>query len=561
MKIPEKSLGRWAQDIIDQCMVSQKQRCNDGALFKEYYFNGSGSGKMATYNKCGSHIDRMASTLFSPNDVHFQLTFETPDKRYLSMGKTSGRYLSYEFHRNDVDLAVGSAVEWALVKNSTFIKTVWGHEGFQSSVVQPEVMGVFREDICGLERQEAFNHQIFLTPGQFANLVNGHPEEGELNAQVQMMQSSKTEDALDADYFHQVIIGGINPVQTTSGNSPQYGMSQVFGGPLATLAPEVKSNLIILNELWVRDDERDDWTTIQMVSPDIVIEGKLRRRNICGVEGETPFEQICPNHIEGYFWGRSELAPLRPIQDQINRRMGEIDRISRLRAKPPRMISGTSGITDQIKQSMNSPGGYFVESNPSVKQESLAPEMPPELPQQVATLIEYFDDVGGFPAVTQGQGEQGIRSGVHAETLMKSASTRMRDRAMLVERQCGNVGDFCLKLLQHKIAKSFKTKDGEEFLLSQLPDDVKVEVDSHSSSPAFSTETTQQALTLLKVGAIDPIEFIQLTHPAMEDILLDKAEERQKAAQEEKEDITKEAKKDPKLFEKLISSMFSGKKR
>lgn len=554
MKWDDKDVVQFSEDIVRQCLSSQKQRVTDYGYFKQYYYTSSDSGTPALYGRCFPHIDRLASYLFSPSEVHFQINLDVTDKKWIESCKTAGKYLSFEFHRTGMDLQFSNSLDWALCKGSAFLKTIWGHDGFEGSVVQPECMGVYREDITDLDRQEAFVHQVILTKTQFERLLDGNPEKEKILEKIIASKSETAEDAFNDSIMHQIIIGGTRPVGTAGGQagSPTFGMSQVFGGPTPDLAPDVKSNLILLNELWVWDDEREDYTTIQYVNPGIVIEGKLRRRNLCGIKGEHPFKQVCANHTEGYFWGRSELAPLILLQDALNRRMQEVDRISRLRAKPPQLVTGAT-ISDNDKVALQTPNGFVsVGQAANFSHKTVAPELPPELFEQIQQIIGFFDDVGGFEAITKGQGESGVRSGVHAETLVRTATPRLRDRALQIERQCGDVADFCFKMLQQKSARAFRAKDDTEFLLHQIPEGSKVSVDSHSSSPAFSNETKQLAMELLKAGAITPQDFITLTHPPMEDVLEEKAEERAKHASEEQEEAVKAAKKDPSLWSKIL---------
>ncbi len=560
MKLPKKDIGNWASEIAQQCFVSTKQRVSDAAMWKEYFYNGTNDGRLATLNLCFPHIDRMASSLFSPADTHFSISFDQEKPKPINLqAKVAGRYLSQEFHRRGVDLEFAAGLEWALMKGSAFLKMLWGHEGLDPMIVQGEAMGVLNETICGLDRQEAFCQRIFMTEGMFDLLIADHPKEEELRAAASNMKSSKTEDEMENDYFHQIVIGGTNPLYPVGQSNNTPGIAQVFGAPVPELSPEVKRNLICLNELWVQDDERGDWTTIQFVEPNIVIEGELRHRNLCGIQGEQPYRQICPNPMDGYFWGKPELQPLRSLQDMLNRRINEYDRVSRLRSNPPRAFYGTTGLTDNEKLAISSPGGYFTPQGPNAKSEALAPDLPPELQIQIGELIGWFDLVGGFENITKGQGESGVRSGSHADTLVRMASARLRDRSLLIERQVADVADLCFKFLQNKNAHQFQTKEGLTFLLDQLPEDSRIHVDSHSSSPAFAQESKQVAVELLKVGAITPKDFILLTHPPMEDILVEAAEEREKAAAAEKKEIYQEAKKDPSLMAKLVGLL--GKKK
>ena len=115
-----------------------------------------------------------------------------------------------------------------------------------------------------------------------------------------------------------------------------------------------------------------------------------------------------------------------------------------------------------------------------------------------------------------------------AATLARNSSPRMRDRALLVERQCAELGDFALKMLQAKDAEVFKASK-LEFMLNQLPDDAKVTVDSHTSSPVYQEDSERKAFALHKAGAIDAEDLIMLTHPMHEDTLRARAKQRAEA--------------------------------
>ena len=51
-----------------------------------------------------------------------------------------------------------------------------------------------------------------------------------------------------------------------------------------------------------------------------------------------------------------------------------------------------------------------------------------------------------------------------------------------------------------------------EFTFYDLPENCKVTVDSHSSSPAFAHEMKQDLFDLIKVGAITPKELLEHLH-------------------------------------------------
>jgi hypothetical protein len=444
------------------------------------------------------------------------------------MGRIGAHYLNYEFHRRNVNSAFAQGLDWALIKGCTFLNVLWQKDGFEPYVMQPEMVGVLREDVNGLHRQEAFVTTSYISMDQFKQYAKGRPDEEKLLKKVRSRaKNERIEDKFNNDFYHQIIIGGIaSQGQPLSGKAS----AQIFGMPVPKLAPKVMQNLLVCHTLWVQDDDREDWTTIQMIEPDIIIEGKIKRRNLSGVKGETGIVQICPNQVDGYFWGISEFDPLRPLQDQVNLRVADINRILKKRARPSAIGMGLQGDSDQIKKALDSPDGIFVDSGPSGgKYQPVLPDAPTDAFESLKNTVDMFYEVAGSSPIMRGQGESGVRSGVHAETLVRTASPRLRDRALTVERQCGDIGDFCFKLLQAKEPRAFCTEAGDEFLLSQLPDDAKVTVDSHTSSPAFSEDNKQMALALKKVGAIDDESLIEMLQPPNMDELIHKARERAQA--------------------------------
>lgn len=480
--------------------------------------------------------------LFSPTDVRYafegDLALQPPDIDLLSSG---ARYLNREFHRCNVDMNFGQAVLWALVKGACLTKTLWGDEGLEPWLVQPELFGVLREDIADLDRQDAFVETTYMTPSAFKRtldvgwgpyLVDPHPEREQILDEVADTLKNRADDAapIQDQYLMQIVVGGTGPVSTTqSGGQAMVNFSSV---PKPMLSPDVARRLVRLDELWVVDSELDDYTTIRLVE-DIVIEGKLQRRNLSGVKGEHPYSKVCPNEVDSYFWGMSEVAQVYKLQDLLNTQIRRLQEVTALKADPPRALIGFTGITDDKYNALRRPGGKITEDNPNAKIENLSPEVPQEiLVERINATIQYFDDVAGFTPVMMGLGDQGVRSQAQAQTLTRNSSPRMRDRALAVERQAVEQGEFALKLLQAKEAEVMQTEKKQQFLLGQLPQPYRVTIDSHTSSPSFQEDTRNLAIALKRLGVIDDEDTIMLTHPPHEDMLILKA--RQKAEMQAK---------------------------
>ena len=529
MKLPSRHIGPWTKEIITECRVSVETRRQAGKTWQALYYNGS-EGAQAKDNLCYSHVDKLSAYLFSPSDVRFDCSFEVDETpRWYGAADITSRHLTREFKRTRCGLAFAQAVDMALIKGCSLIKLTWGAKGFHPHLVKPEMFGVMREDIEDLDEQDAFVFSYYLTPAQFERMMVGHPKATAIIDEVVETKTSIYREDYEQDYFHEIVAGGTQPISYTS-STGQRGSVAYTGMPQAQLSPQVAERLIRVDECWIMNDEaRDgqgDWTTIRMVG-DTVIDGEYRYRNMCDIPGQNPFIKVCPNEIPGYFWGRSELATVVRPQLWLNERLDDIDRIFKRQANPSRAFTGFSAITDEKARILGSPGGVLTDAQaPNAKIETLAPNMPSNALEYISMIHKVFEEAGGFTPMTSGQGDVGIRSGAQANTLLKTSSPRLSDRALVVEEQCATFGDLCLRLAQVKDARVFtQPKKGvfgkvNEFTLAQLPDDIQVSVDSHTSSPAFSGDTAQLAFALAARGAIDGEALIKMTHPPYQDELI-----------------------------------------
>ena len=218
----------------------------------------------------------------------------------------------------------------------------------------------------------------------------------------------------------------------------------------------------------------------------------------------------------------------------INARVNGINRILRLQEDPPKKFQGTNGVNQNVLAKLNKPGGYFSDSNPNANVQNMAPEISGDLRASHHEYERMFDEMGGLPPIAKGHGESGVRSQGHAETLVRMFSPRFKDRALLVERDVESCGGLVLDLCRAHVDKKMLAwmppeaagvekmvepipfirppVQGQvpvQFAFGDLDDDVKVAVDSHSSSPAFAMEAKQLAFDLLKVGAMDAIQLVE----------------------------------------------------
>lgn len=570
MQVPSTNIASWAAGIIDKCSGSRDDRINRGSLYRNMYLTGSEDGDPAVYPKTFAYIDNLSSYLYSPVELRFGI------EKYGSStaaDRAKAHAAASELHRylrqSNVDMMIEEAVIWALVKGKCFIKMLWGADGFEPYLVQPEMMGVLREDITSLDEQEAFFHSTYVTPDRFAQIVENRPDSKEILEKVKkyIHPANAGNNPDSNNMLKQVIIGGLNPFRaSSSGKTQSRGIVDWLGGPSPSVSPQVLSSLVRIDELWIKDSERNDYTTIQIVGNDILLEGKNIHRNLIAdqfdpdnkqkklpsnddnpLSGHHPFLEFCPNKLAGYFWGRSEICNIALLQLMMNNRVDGINKLLRRQENPPRMFSGGTGPSQQQYAKQNKPGGYLVDNSIGGKIQDLSPALPEGLWESLHEMEAMYDKMAGFTPTLQGRGESGVRAGGHSESLTKNASPRFKDRALGVERSVESLGGLGLDYLKAHVGskltawvmpndKSIETSieidpllaeppvTGMlpiEFTFAQLPEKCKVVVDSHSSSPAFSHETRGLLFDLFKAGALDKKQLITHTDPPGSDSMLE----------------------------------------
>lgn len=568
LNIPTKDLGPWCAELTNACYTSLQGRRQRGAAFRNLYLTGAEDGSPQTYRKTYSYIQTLAAMLYSPLDLHFAVSPSGPaGPRTRAMGRAAATNLGDYMRSGNVDTVIEDAVEWGLVKGKTFVQLEWTRNGLQPTMVQPESMGVYREDITSLDKQDAFVHSTWMTPARFADLVANHPKRTQMMRDViaQAKPAGDVQPAEQNNTARQVIIGGqLYPyrAQGSPGAGQGKGLVNWLSGPTPELDAQTVAELIRLDELWVWDRMHDDWVTFQLVG-NTVVDGDVQFRNIFAegdpntksrwvdsnernpLSGHHPFVQICPNPLPDYFWGWSELMNVAALQLAINNRVNGINRLLRLQEDPPWLIHGPNigSRVDQIRSKLRRPGGWHIENSPGLKVDKMAPDLPQGLWESLHEWVAIFDAMGGFMPVVQGKGEEGVRAQSHAETLVRMASGRFKDRALGTERQVAEVGGLSLDLVRAKTTEilpywvkesevgPFKGKQLDPelweppapgmvalgFQMAQLTDQYKVTVDSHSSSPLFSDDARKLVMALAQRGAITTEGLIRALRPPSEE--------------------------------------------
>ena len=519
MRIPTKDLERefFYRDLIEKCMVSLIERKGDYASLRAWFLFGAGPDENpALFNKIYPHIDQLTSFLYSAETTRFSINVgaSVAGQEHIKIPRLTAA-LNDEWLNSNCDQVFSSALTWALVFNSTFIKLVVNN-GIHPYMVEPSSIGVLREDVTYTDRQEAIVQTYYITKSDLYNRLYSHPKREEIVKKIQVAMHTKTEDMPEG--LDRLIISQSNPTIFGNVNLDLYGTNRYKA--------RVAEDTVKMYELWVWNDETQDYQVVTMADPDIFIYDRPGASVF--LKGELPFIQICPNPQFDYYWGQSEVARLNLLQAVRNNRMSEILDLLSKQVSPPKVFSGFMGITDEKAFAFNRPGSFVSSDMPNAKVDSIAPEMPASLFEVIHEIDAMFAEASGISSVLSGRGEQGVRSAGHASQLARLGSSRAKKRALIVEDSLEKVATLYLKLMQAYDNTHFTDEEGNKFIAEQFTKDFVVKVDAHSNSPIFTEDMRQLAFNLFKAQAIDKESLLDLLEPPMKQLLIDKLKKREK---------------------------------
>ena len=435
----------------------------------------------------------------------------------------TARRVQEEWHDNNCDIVFGESLKTALICNSGFVKLIVGRDkSIQAHSVDPEMFGVLTENVPFLDRQQAFVMLFSISQSALATELQYHPRKDAILSQV---SASQTSDKRRESGIDRILISSAPASPTLTG--------QAILPWIDVQDPQPGSDepMIQMYELYVWNDEIDDYQVVTVADPQIVVYDRPCEEMF--LKGEHPFIQICPNPKSGNFRGESETNRLRGLQDLLNERMQQIRVMMARQAKPPIVGSNIMGPQDEIALSLQS-AGDFIQAEQGFNFKEVSPNIPADLLQDVDRIRAYFDITSGLTATLQGNGNG--RSGGQEADRARLGSTRIRNRALIVEDALEGAATKIFKLLRRYSADLLVDAKGNEFLLAQMPKDMVIKVDAHSSSPTFAEDTKQLAFALHKEGVADGEDVIRMTNPPAADEMAYKYNQRQAAAAKERQD-------------------------
>ena len=513
MRIPTTEAEREAlyKSIIEKCFASRTDRKARYSVLKNYYLFGNGEKQQAVdYNKLFSHLDLLSSFLFSGETTRFSIeTSASTDDQDPAFEREKAKVLVPElnnkWHDTNLDIVFNDALIWALVYDTCFIKLLSaGKRELSAYVVGPQSVGVLREDLTQLDSQEAIAFEFFMTEAELEKRMDGWGEEA--RKKITDYVSFEEKETVGTDGLplplQKLIINTTEPQLT--GNISQMVAQFDF-------VPKVMQKVCTAYELWVWDDDRQDYRCATMIEGAYLL---FDSDSNPFVPEEQPFIKVSPNTIYDYFWGRSELMYLIPLQEWVNIRVKEIKEILGKIADPPKAVSGFDGVPEEKMVAYNKPGGWLWNSQPtqaSVTENT--PNSPNDLFAEFSMIESLFSEISGIRELMQGKGESGVRATSHADLLVRVGSSRVKKKAGILEDAVEKCGHLILKLMRKYDDTHYKTEKGTTFIAKQLSSKAMVKVDSHSSSPIFIEQQLDKAQLLFQAGAMDKEDLVDAVKP------------------------------------------------
>lgn len=563
----QRARNKLAEMIVAKCQASRGHRESAYRIYGQWIERGwasdDGAGGLALANLLYSHTDRLASHLFSPTELLFAISFEERLKKdWLERGQVAARAVTDEWVADDVDLLFGAGVKVGADYGGCILKQLVGRrpdEGGGSQfeyhgarLVMPQMFGVLNERINDLDKQEAFVETMMLNEWEVWRRIRHLPDADKLMKRIKANSEKQSGVAPPTSFMHQVLSTAVLELSPAAAGQPRPGgWVQTGGGNnYPNAGPQVDLDLYPVEEITVWDDDAGDWTTMVWMHPDILISPYGRPINMC-VPGHHPYTLIQPNFEPGYFWGRSEIADLMQLQAWMTTHLSYINKIMGQQFDKFIAYSGADGINSEDYAMQKAQG--FVNLGAGGNAVDMTARMPENAIPLIREIISLMERVSGFPPIMSGAGEPGVRAGVHADTLMKTGSPRLRDRSLLIERQCAKAGALTLAILAAKGTTVYWTDANDamtDFTLAQMAEmNARVSVDSHSSSPIYHDDHLQLVAFLLKSGALDPISALEMVNIPNRDLVIARAKERQ---QEQQALLAKLEQTDPEAFAKVI---------
>lgn len=528
MRIPKATLERvdWLYTTLARLRKSMDDRRAKANTWRSWYLHGAPEWG-ARYNMICPQVGTLAGYLYAPRSVRFSLTMgPVAQLGRIALLETAAVRLRGLWNESGADETYSNQTLWSLVYGSALAKFLW-IDGHPTCVPVPAYdMGVWRDDLPGLEGQQAILHVYRLDAETLRGWLS---KAGMANAEIDgWMRRLGEGNTASAPSKGAVAVGQMNPIGWAGGSSQGIaGVVSDWGSTSADYGGADTPTLEV-EEVWAKDDATGDWRIFQIIEKDLILSDRANDY----LPGHHPFVKLTPDPIDAWFWGRSTVEQLIPLQALREKRMNQLDRLCARQANPPMVMSGFNGVNDEKAAAVMRRGGLLASSQvPGAKVDLLTPQVSEVSFALINDIDAMFQNTLGLTDMLQGN-SGGERGGAHARALMQAGAGRLTRRMQHIERAVAEGAALLMALARRYDDTVLLNDDDDRYLIGQVPEDAMVEVAAHSASPLFASQATQEAVQLMELGVIDKEDFLDLSDPPMAEALKARMKDRDKKQQE-----------------------------
>ena len=521
---------------------------------QQFFLYGGANPDEVIYNRIESHLDLVASFLYSPDHAQFSLSAPLNSDDYLVKQYMSAQdSFNNDFRDAGMFDFFGDAIIGSLVYDSIILKSGWSdvNDDPTCKIIMPWQFGVFSEEITELESQPAFCHAYFI---DYDNACQRLRRAGLSHLIDKLAVVNTPFESPFPELLTRMIIsatGGENLGGEVSGSiNPTYSARPTYHA-------KVDRPLVEFHEVTIWDDECEDYRVFFVIAPGIVISDSKKTIDILKRSGgfkaqtkqqepfyntqcnpffprEHPYTLVRPYNLYEYFWGKAHVESLIPLQQWSNERLEQIHDILERQAYPPRVGSGFMGLSEEKMDAFGGADSYVLDQLPQAQIKELYPQMPPDIFADYSSIGQLFIEASGLTEVIQGKGTSGVRSKDHAKQLASTGSGRIKKAAIRLEGSLVRFGDLAFKLNMRNNDTAITPdpkedgKPGDPFYYANMDGEYALRVAGHSHSPLFSDDSKELAGFLFKSQSIDQEGLLRLLNPPDRDNLIHSLRMKQK---------------------------------
>lgn len=532
MKIPKEQEARveFIKEILAKCQYTQNDRQTRDKRLRQWFLYGSDGLASARFNKILPSCELLTSFLYAQETTRFSVeTGSGAHPAEAEKAEVLSRRIAEVWHDGNGDKMFQNVVLWGNVA-AQVVKILWipGKDGKGGEVkyyqIESANFGVLREDMSSLDDQDAMMHTFRMSKSELRRiLLLGGMSEATVDQTLSEVSGTLRKEPQDqTNFVGKLIISQSQP--NTIGGIAGMGTLDM------TRDPMVDDELVAMAELWVWDDDENDYRVFTIADDDLVV---FDRDNPT-VDGEHPFALVVQEPIPNYIWGNSIVERLVPLQMWRESRLKDIDIAWKRQLRPPVVATGgIMGINDEKYAAFLRDGGVISSQMAGAKLDPMIPELPQETFSEIDYIDRMFEETIGLTSIMMGQGEEGVRGEGHASMLASMSGARVKQKALLIEAALEKIAQFTLKLIQLEDKTVLHTEEGENFSAAQFTDEYSVKVAAHTSGPIFASSLKSDALMLHDKGAIDNRTLIEMYDPPMAPVLLQRLRERENQQKQE----------------------------